>query len=117
QGGRGLTSRPVGLVHPGQRVLALRPQPADDQPRRRHPQRPQDLPAWEQGVGHGRQTRSATQACTLASAPGRAAASVPPAMAMSGLPPPLPPTCWATKLTSSPALSLPTRSAVTPAAS
>ena len=31
--------------------------------------------------------------------------SVPPAIAMSGLPPPLPPTCCATKLTSSPALT------------
>ena len=33
------------------------------------------------------------EACTLAIAAGSAAASVPPAMAMSGLPPPLPPTC------------------------
>jgi 6-phosphogluconate dehydrogenase len=36
---------------------------------------------------------------------------------MSGLPPPLPPTCWATKFTSSPALTLPVLSAVTLAAS
>ena len=55
-------------------------------------------------------------ACTLCRAWGSAAAFVPPAMAMSGLPPPLPPTCWSTKLTSSPALILPTLSLVTPAA-
>ncbi len=39
---------------------------------------------------------AATQPVTLASAAGNAAASVPPAIAMSGLPPPLPPTCCAT---------------------
>ena len=60
--------------------------------------------------------RSVTQACTLAKAALRFVASVPPAMAMSGLPPPLPPTCWATKFTNSPAFTLPVVSAVTPAA-
>src|SRR5439155_8948890 len=62
-------------------------------------------------------TRSATQPCTDASAAGSLLASVPPAMARSGLPPPLPPTCCATKLTSSPAFSLAVLSLVTPAAS
>ncbi len=36
---------------------------------------------------------------------------------MSGRPPPLPPTCWATWLTSSPAFTFPVRSLVTPAMS
>jgi hypothetical protein len=58
---------------------------------------------------------ASTQALTEASAAAAPPASVPPACAMSGRPPPLPPTCWATKLTSSPAFSLPVRSAVTPA--
>src|SRR5450830_105939 len=56
-----------------------------------------------------------TQAATPASAFGKPLGSVPPACAMSGRPPPLPPTCWATKLTNSPALTLPVASAVTPA--
>src|SRR6478609_5126405 len=60
--------------------------------------------------------RSATHCCTDCKALASLLASVPPAIARSGLPPPLPPTCWATKLTSSPALTLPMRSAVTPAA-
>src|SRR5690606_6757578 len=65
------------------------------------------------GIAHaclpslGAQRRPSTQPCTPASACGSAAGSEPPAMAMSGRPPPLPPTCWATKLTSSPALTLP----------
>src|SRR5690606_39659829 len=48
----------------------------------------------------------ATHSFTPASAAGRFSGWVPPAWAMSGRPPPLPPTCWATKLTSSPALTL-----------
>ena len=63
------------------------------------------------------QKRSPTQPATEASAAGNAAASVPPAIARSGLPPPLPPTCLATKLTRSPALMRAMLSAVTPAAS
>jgi hypothetical protein len=68
------------------------------------------------GPRNDRYTRSLTQPCTLAKAAGKAAGLVPPAMAMSGLPPPLPPTWVATKLARSPALTLPTVSAVTPAA-
>ena len=55
--------------------------------------------------------------CTDCNAAGNAAGSVPPACAMSGRPPPLPPTCCATWLTSSPAFTLPVRSLVTPAIS
>src|SRR5581483_2376410 len=65
----------------------------------------------------GPQRRCSTQGWTERSAPGSLAASVPPACAMSGRPPPLPPTCCATWLTSSPAGTLPVRSRVTPAMS
>src|SRR6185312_9364867 len=63
----------------------------------------------------GFQSRSATQPRTDSSAFGSAEALVPPACAMSGRPPPLPPTCEATKFTSSPAFTLAMRSWVTPA--
>src|SRR5688572_32272276 len=62
-------------------------------------------------------TRCSTHDLTDCSATGSFAGSVPPACAISGRPPPLPPTCCATKLTSSPALSFAVRSAVTPAMS
>src|SRR5439155_5547252 len=64
-----------------------------------------------------RQTFPSTQPFTDCSAAGSFVASVPPACAMSGRPPPLPPTCCATKLTSSPAFTLAVRSSVTPAMS
>src|SRR5450830_519155 len=66
-------------------------------------------------VAHRVQTLLPTQAATPCNACGKPLGSVPPACAMSGRPPPLPPTCWATKLTSSPALTLLVASAVTPA--
>src|SRR5450830_670412 len=66
-------------------------------------------------VAHRVQTLLPTQAATPCNACGKPLGSVPPACAMSGRPPPLPPTCWATKLTSSPALTLEVASAVTPA--
>src|SRR5699024_6777507 len=56
-----------------------------------------------------------TQTRMSSRAAGRSATDAPPPMAMSGLPPPLPPTCDATLLTSSPALTCPVRSGVTPA--
>src|SRR6266850_2104153 len=62
-----------------------------------------------------RHTRCSTQDFTDCSALGNPAGSVPPACAMSGRPPPLPPTCCATKFTSSPALTLRLASGVTPA--
>src|SRR5690606_2897489 len=62
-----------------------------------------------------RPMRSRTQASTPATALGNAATSVPPPIAMSGRPPPLPPTWPATAPTSSPALTRSTRSGVTPA--
>src|SRR5688572_8143973 len=49
--------------------------------------------------------RCSTQERTDASASESLAGLVPPACAMSGRPPPFPPTCCATKFTSSPALS------------
>src|SRR5690606_6165327 len=55
-------------------------------------------------IGHRLQRRSRTQSGTPASAAGSRAGSLPPAWAISGRPPPFPPTCCATKLTSSPAL-------------
>src|SRR4029077_13746697 len=58
--------------------------------------------------------RCSTQVLTLASAAGSFSGIVPPACAISGRPPPLPPTCVATWLTRSPALMLPVRSDVTP---
>ena len=48
-----------------------------------------------------------TQTGTEVNAVARCSGCVPPACAMSALPPPLPPTCCATKFTSSPALTLP----------
>src|SRR5205085_6479278 len=63
------------------------------------------------------QSLSATQSWTEASAFGRDLESVPPACAMSGRPPPLPPTCEATKFTSPPAFTLDITSWVTPAMS
>src|SRR5436190_5131533 len=65
---------------------------------------------------HVHQTRSSTHFGTDASASPRREGSLPPAIAMSALPPPLPPTCAATKLARSPALTRPVLSAVTPAA-
>src|SRR6185503_16677261 len=64
---------------------------------------------------HAPHSRCSTQLRTDASALGRPDGSVPPACAMSARPPPFPPTCCATWLTSSPAFTLEVRSAVTPA--
>ncbi len=66
---------------------------------------------------HRDQSRCSTHAFTESIAPPSFAGSVPPACAISGRPPPLPPICNATWFTSSPALTLPVRSAVTPAIS
>jgi hypothetical protein len=59
--------------------------------------------------------RSRTQSPTSSSAAGMPAGSLPPAWAMSGRPPPRPPTFSAATLTRSPALKRSVRSLVTPA--
>lgn len=74
-------------------------------------------PAAVKRCAHDQASFSAIQARALSSAAGNALTSDAPAMAISGLPPPLPPHWAATKLTSSPALILPIRSFVTPAQS
>src|SRR5262252_9553329 len=66
---------------------------------------------------HGGYSRSATHERTDWSAAGSASGLVPPAWAISGRPPPLPPTCAATWLTRSPAFIRPVKSEVTPAMS
>ena len=60
-----------------------------------------------------RHIRAATQAATPFNAATSPLGSVPPACAMSCRPPPFPPTCCATKLTSSPAFIFDVVSAVT----
>src|SRR3989441_4175452 len=69
------------------------------------------------GSEDGRSTRGSPQDFTDGRATSGLRGCVPPAWAMSGRPPPLPPTCCATKFTSSPAFTLAVRSAVTPAIS
>src|SRR2546425_2770893 len=69
--------------------------------------------AWYRG-GHV-YCLSPTQLATPARAFAKPLGSVPPACAISARPPPLPPTCCATKLTSSPAFTFEVASAVTPA--
>jgi hypothetical protein len=60
-------------------------------------------------------SRSFSHVNELAKAFANSCGIVPPAIAMSGLPPPLPPTCCATKFTKSPALTFIVKSGVTPA--